>query len=211
MDIKEFAAMIDDAVLLQDKYDKLASLSSNQTATLTDAKRQIDEQKNQIGTLAAQTQRAVEDKASLQTQYDGLRVVYDDLKPKYNRLSKFYTILADALKYMSFDVPYVFSAEYPKGMDCSSFMQQIFGENGITLPRASYQQINVGSSVKEADILPGDLIVFDRIGSDNKADHIGMYVGNGLMIHTAKPGENINVTNWKKRYGTSLADIRRVF
>ena len=54
---------------------------------------------------------------------------------------------------------------------------------GVDLPRASYEQATAGTTVSLANARPGDLVLFyDNIG------HVGLYIGNGMMIHSPKPG-----------------------
>ncbi|MBL0388873.1 C40 family peptidase [Tumebacillus sp. ITR2] len=104
-------------------------------------------------------------------------------------------------KYMG--VPYKFGAktsDAPRLMDCSSFMQYIFGKNGISLPRDSRQQSNVGTRVSRSQLQPGDLMFFkypERY-SDGRVGHVGVYMGNGQILHTIpKPGVTIT------KFGTS--------
>jgi cell wall-associated NlpC family hydrolase len=145
----------------------------------------------------------------LETQVGTLtaRVVELEARPTPNYVPT--NLLVSALKYMDMNIPYVFGGESVKGMDCSGFMQVIFKENGITLPRTSSNQSKAGTSINLGDEQLGDLICFDRSG-DGVVDHIGMYVGNGLMIHTASQPENINLCDWRTRYGKYLKQIRRV-
>ncbi|MFF3510159.1 NlpC/P60 family protein [Streptomyces sp. NPDC002573] len=79
--------------------------------------------------------------------------------------------------------PYVWGATGPGSYDCSGLTQAAWKAAGVTLPRTTYDQVNVGTTVPLADAQPGDLIFFyDDIS------HVGMYIGNGMMIHAPKPG-----------------------
>lgn len=119
--------------------------------------------------------------------------------------------LMQGLQYKHENIPYLFGGTLAKNraFDCSALMQQIFKDVGITLPRTSRNQALVGVAVQEADLQLGDLICFDRSG-DGVIDHIGMYVCDGLMLHTAAQPENINLTDWKQRYGKYVKAIRRI-
>jgi len=79
--------------------------------------------------------------------------------------------------------PYVWGATGPDSYDCSSLTQAAWKAAGVTLPRTTYDQVNAGTTVSLSDIQPGDLVFFyDDIS------HVGLYIGNGMMIHAPKPG-----------------------
>jgi cell wall-associated NlpC family hydrolase/uncharacterized protein YoxC len=79
--------------------------------------------------------------------------------------------------------PYVWGATGPDSYDCSGLTQAAWKAAGVSLPRTTYDQVNVGTTVSLTDAQPGDLIFFyDDIS------HVGIYIGNGMMIHAPKPG-----------------------
>ncbi|WP_030317141.1 C40 family peptidase [Streptomyces sp. NRRL B-3229] len=79
--------------------------------------------------------------------------------------------------------PYVWGATGPGSYDCSGLTQAAWKAAGVTLPRVTYDQVNAGTTVSLADAQPGDLVFFyDDIS------HVGLYIGNGMMIHAPKPG-----------------------
>ncbi|UUU24464.1 C40 family peptidase [Streptomyces sp. DSM 40750] len=79
--------------------------------------------------------------------------------------------------------PYVWGATGPGSYDCSGLTQAAWKAAGVDLPRTTYDQVNAGTTVALANAKPGDLIFFyDNIG------HVGLYIGNGMMIHAPKPG-----------------------
>ncbi|MGW1757011.1 NlpC/P60 family protein [Streptomyces mirabilis] len=79
--------------------------------------------------------------------------------------------------------PYVWGATGPGSYDCSGLTQASWKAAGVDLPRTTWDQVNVGTTVPLSDIKPGDLVFFyDDIS------HVGLYVGNGMMIHAPKPG-----------------------
>ncbi|MFI6091567.1 NlpC/P60 family protein [Streptomyces sp. NPDC051218] len=84
--------------------------------------------------------------------------------------------------------PYVWGATGPDSYDCSGLTQDAWKAAGISLPRTTWDQVKVGSTVKTADAKPGDLVFFyDDIS------HVGIYIGDGKMIHAPKPGANVRV------------------
>ncbi|MFF6782026.1 NlpC/P60 family protein [Streptomyces sp. NPDC012510] len=79
--------------------------------------------------------------------------------------------------------PYVWGATGPGSYDCSGLTQAAWKAAGVDLPRTTYEQVDAGTTVSLANARPGDLIFFyDNIG------HVGLYIGNGMMIHAPKPG-----------------------
>ncbi|MFG3030966.1 NlpC/P60 family protein [Streptomyces sp. NPDC048253] len=79
--------------------------------------------------------------------------------------------------------PYVWGATGPDSYDCSGLTQAVWKAAGVTLPRTTYDQVDAGTTVSLADARPGDLIFFY-----DDVSHVGVYIGNGMMIHAPKPG-----------------------
>ena len=94
-------------------------------------------------------------------------------------------ILNEAYKHLGAN--YVWGATGPDTFDCSGFTEYVYEHAaGIDISRTTYTQINVGQSVSQDQLKPGDL-VFPHAG------HVGIYVGNGQMIHAPQTGEVIKV------------------
>jgi hypothetical protein len=96
-------------------------------------------------------------------------------------------VVAAAKKYLG--VPYVFGGTNPKtGLDCSGLVQRVYKDLGIDLPRLVRDQRNEGTAVPNlAAAKPGDLLVFEGY------QHIGIYLGNNLMLHAPQPGEKVKI------------------
>jgi cell wall-associated NlpC family hydrolase len=105
------------------------------------------------------------------------------LNSAYAHAVKANAIIATAKTYIG--VPYLWGGESPTtGFDCSGFVQYVFAQNGITLPRVSYDQATVGTPINFADLQPGDLIFFS-IENNGTVDHVGIYIGNDQFINAS--------------------------
>ena len=74
---------------------------------------------------------------------------------------------------------------------------------GINLPRASTEQSTFGTTVSRSNLQEGDLI-FSSTNGTGKVSHVGIYVGNGEMIHSPKPGDVVKKTSINKKIGIIL-------
>ena len=97
-------------------------------------------------------------------------------------------VVAAAKKYLG--VPYLWGGTDPsKGLDCSGFIQRVYSDLGIELPRVSRDQARAGTPVASMDqAKPGDLIAFG-----SPVDHIGIYAGDGKMIVAPSRGDVVKI------------------
>jgi cell wall-associated NlpC family hydrolase len=84
--------------------------------------------------------------------------------------------------------PYVWGATGPDQFDCSGLMVWAYKQAGKTLPRSSQAQLAGGTAVDKNDMRPGDLVIYYP-----DATHVGMYVGNGYVIHASTFGVPVKV------------------
>jgi cell wall-associated NlpC family hydrolase len=86
--------------------------------------------------------------------------------------------------------PYVWAAAGPSSFDCSGLVQYAYAAAGISLPHSSSAQARMGTAVTRAQLQPGDLIAFY-----SPVSHIGIYIGNGQMVHAPTSGDVVKVAS----------------
>jgi cell wall-associated NlpC family hydrolase len=82
---------------------------------------------------------------------------------------------------------YKYGAAGPGSWDCSGLTMKAWAEAGVALPHSSTAQYKIGTKVKQADLQPGDLVFFYSGPS-----HVGIYAGNGEVIHAPQPGKKVS-------------------
>ncbi|MEV5980068.1 NlpC/P60 family protein [Streptomyces sp. NPDC052114] len=90
--------------------------------------------------------------------------------------------------YKALGSPYVWGATGPNAFDCSGLTQAAYRSAGISLPRTTYAQIAAGQRVPRSELRPGDLVFFY-----SGISHVGLYVGNGQMIHAPNPSAPVRL------------------
>lgn len=84
--------------------------------------------------------------------------------------------------------PYVWGATGPDAFDCSGLVLAAYRSAGVSLPRTTYAQIDAGRRISRSELLPGDLVFFY-----SGISHVGLYIGNGQMIHAPNPSAPVRV------------------
>ncbi|MFP3728188.1 stalk domain-containing protein [Priestia filamentosa] len=105
-------------------------------------------------------------------------------------------VLQNSEKYLG--TPYLYGGTYEKNkmFDCSSFVQKVFMESGITLPRTSTQQSQEGSLVDLNNPKPGDLLFFD-INQTGQISHVAIYINENTLLQ-ATSSLGVNYTSYSK-------------
>lgn len=116
-------------------------------------------------------------------------------------------IVAEAEKYLGVD--YVWGGTSPSGFDCSGLVQYCLNSLGISIDRVAEDQFNAGMPVSRDELQPGDLVFFEQNGYIH---HVGIYVGNNMMIHAPHTGEVVKYQSLDDEYyKREYAGARRVY
>jgi cell wall-associated NlpC family hydrolase len=191
--------------------DQLSSLQAGSLTQLEDAKRTLDQERAEAASKLAEVQstrtelakRKAETKKKLadaQTILNGLTAaqrqqMQEQEQQAANRASSRVDLgnakAASARAQAAFDAaktrigdPYVYGATGPSSFDCSGLTSWAYSQAGVSIPRTSEEQANAGTRIYSASQLEvGDLVIFY-----SDAHHVGLYAGNGMVLHAPKPG-----------------------
>ncbi|NMM61633.1 glycoside hydrolase [Clostridium sp. P21] len=177
---------------LNNENNKLLALKADNEKKLASFNNTRSEQKNLIASLDAKEKalkaadvQANSLVASAQSQVER----YSAASPALSRgaSSSASAIVAYASNFQG--VPYAWGGNGPSSFDCSGFTCYVFAHFGISLPRIASEQQGVGQYVSRDQLQPGDLVFFG-----SPAHHVGIYVGNGCMIHAPHTGDVVKIS-----------------
>ncbi len=110
-------------------------------------------------------------------------------------------ILKLAAQYLG--TPYHWGGASPStGFDCSGFVQWLYAQKGIRLPRTTFDQVKAGKAVSTKALKPGDILFFNTENDPRGPSHEGLYIGHGQFIQAPHTGDVIKIS--------SLADYQRI-
>jgi cell wall-associated NlpC family hydrolase len=172
-----------DLAALAEKDKQLKSLTAASDKNLDQAKKGLAKL-----TAEQQKQRAeAEKKATAKTNTEGQDVTktsQDSTRSSTTGNSKGAKALAYAKAQLG--EPYVRNGDGPSSWDCSGLTMMAWGSVGVSLPHSSGQQFNRGQPVAKSDLQQGDLVFFY-----SDISHVGIYAGNGQVIHAPRPGKSV--------------------
>ncbi|MFG2794768.1 NlpC/P60 family protein [Streptomyces sp. NPDC048419] len=128
----------------------------------------------------------LEEQAALKAQTAWLDSgVLDEIKGKASARGR------EAVAYATAQIgkPYEWGAEGPRTYDCSGLTSQAWADAGHAIPRTSQEQWKQLKHVDVKDMRPGDLVIYFH-----DATHVGMYIGDGAIVHAPRPGRTVTIT-----------------
>ncbi len=172
-----------------DRWEKLEANRKKKESAQRDIKKKIDEAKELESRLAAKEKdrlKKLEDELAFKQQQKWLDSgVLKDIGNKASALGK------KAISYATAQIgkDYVWGAEGPDTFDCSGLTLRAWQAGGRTIPRTSQEQWRQLPHVALKDMRPGDLIIYF-----SDASHVGMYLGDGAIVHAPRPGRQVTIT-----------------
>ncbi|MEJ2068392.1 MAG: C40 family peptidase, partial [Deltaproteobacteria bacterium] len=98
------------------------------------------------------------------------------------------------------NVPYRWGGTSPaRGFDCSGFSMTVYHLNGLNMPRSSKAQWDVGAPIDRDQLSQGDLVFFATSGNE-EVSHVGIYLGENIMIHAPGWGKRIRIDSLEEKY-----------
>ena len=99
--------------------------------------------------------------------------------------------------------PYREGGADPNGFDCSGFVQYVFGQHAVPMPRSVTEQLRVGQPVEADDLAPGDLVFFSTVAPG--ASHVGIAIGGDEFVHAPSSRgevrvERLSAPYWSQRF-----------
>lgn len=179
--------------------DLEAKVQAAEAAEAEEARKKAEEEAKKQAAAIAEASETAEEGEAVATVTTTNNVTYDTT-PIYNNggsdLGK--SIASYGCQFIG--NPYVAGGtSLTNGADCSGFVMSVYKEFGYSLPRSSYDQRSVGREVSYQDAQPGDIICY--------AGHVGIYIGNGQIVHASTPSGGIKIGSATFR---QIITVRRV-
>lgn len=181
--------------------DKLKELSTTRTE-LGKKKKEVQdklaEAQRLLNTLTAEEKASLEEEDDRASRDSAERVDLGDTGSASGRASAAFS--AGQTKIGS---PYVYGASGPSSFDCSGFTSWAYAQAGVSIPRTSQAQANAGTRIyNQSDLKVGDLVIFY---SDQH--HVGLYAGNGQVLHAPRTGTVVryeSINNMPYQFGVRI-------
>ncbi|WP_096156253.1 MULTISPECIES: C40 family peptidase [Bacillus] len=117
-------------------------------------------------------------------------------------------VVESGMKFLG--LPYLWAGTTGYGYDCSGFTHSVYKRHGIYIPRDASAQFKAGIAVAKSDLQPGDLLFFAYENGKGSVHHVGMYIGNGQMIHSPNSSKSIEIVSFQTGiYAAEYAGARR--
>lgn len=98
---------------------------------------------------------------------------------------------------------YVHGGTSPKGFDCSGLTTYVYKQFGYSLNRTCSGQLDNGTPVSIGELQPGDIVIFRKGKSSQRATHVGLYIGNNQFIHASTPTKGVIISKMSDSYYTT--------
>ena len=201
------AAVVDKEAIARSYRNEMASAKEEADDRLSEAESVLANleaaERRRLAAIAAQERRASLAAASAARSYlSGSSTAGGGVPPVSGRA-------AAAVQYALSKVGnrYVAAAAGPSSFDCSGLTMTAWRQAGISLPHYSYSQWNSTRRIPLSEARPGDLVFY----FGGNVHHVGMYIGNGKMVHAANPGDGVRIDAvlgpWYNRYFSGVGRV----
>lgn len=121
-----------------------------------------------------------------------------DIKSRSYQIPQINALISEATKWLG--VPYIYAGNDMNGVDCSGLTSQVYLKSlKVKMPRNSREQQRWCLVVKKSELIPGDLVFFATGSDKNRVSHVGIYIGNGDIIH-ASSSRGVIISSLNEKY-----------
>jgi cell wall-associated NlpC family hydrolase len=174
------------SIVSDDTGGRAEALTARSAAIQTLTERRVA-LRQRLTAIAATDKAVSRQKQAIDSKVARASSVLDDLQAKAAKER-----MGPALSYALAQVgkAYVFGAAGPDAFDCSGLTMAAWSQAGVSLPHSSSAQYNSGQHISESELQPGDLVFYY-----SPISHVGMYIGNGMIVNAENPGAGVRVTS----------------
>ena len=197
---------------VQEKQRELAQQRAEASEKLKDlatTRTELAKQKKEVQAKLASAQKLLntltaKEKAALAAEEsrasrDSSRQVLGSSSASSSRVAAAYAAAQSKL-----GSPYVYGASGPSSFDCSGLTQWAYAQAGVSLPRTTYDQAKIGTRINsQSDLKVGDLVFFY-----NDLHHVGLYAGNGQVLHAPRTGTVVRYESMSTIGGPFMFGVR---
>ena len=159
---------------LQDRQDELTAATKKADGKRAEIQKKYEDAKAELARLTAAEQ------AKFNTSNT-------DVDFKVDASGRAKTAIAFAMEQIG--EPYVYGGAGPDGWDCSGLMMKAWAAAGVSIPRVVGPQMAAAKKIPMNELQPGDLVAYGNM------QHIGMFLGNGKVVHAPRPGKSVEITS----------------
>jgi len=152
-----------------------------------------------MGTVACRSsKKSVSGSGSVPVRPVDYGEMRDDVKSRHYNIPQIGALIEEASRWLG--VPYRYAGNDKKGVDCSGLTSQVYLRTlNVKMPRSSREQQQWCINIKKENLQPGDLVFFATGSNRNRVSHVGIYIGNGDIIH-ASSSRGVIVSNLGEKY-----------
>ncbi|TCI99735.1 C40 family peptidase [Aeromicrobium sp. IC_218] len=202
----------DDPAAFLDGLGAVQALNASRADQLEQFSRTAAEMRNRQAQLAERKQALAADKRQVLERRKAIKAAYEKAKAAHDRLEARERArmaaaddqvdpsgikveatgrAADAVKFALAQLgdPYSYGGNGPNAWDCSGLTGGAWAAAGVSIPRTARDQVGAGQKISMSELRPGDLVAYSSL------THIGMYIGDGKVVHAPRTGLNVSITS----------------
>jgi cell wall-associated NlpC family hydrolase len=179
--------LFDDYATELKSLDIRSDATTKRAAQVADLEQELASEKSEIDKKLAEAKTLL---GHLQAEQREQIVSRDSVRTPTNVPASGRAAAAVAYAMAQVGKAYVYGAAGPSAFDCSGLTMMAWAQAGVSLPHSSSAQYSSGPHIAESDLQPGDLVFYY-----SPISHVGMYIGNGMIVNAENPSAGVRVTS----------------